>query len=143
MSGNNQPQVALDFDLSTESGEVGAMTIAMSLSKNALPYTIERLRACGWKGKNILDLRGVDESYVTIDVFVQKDLQGRDRLRAEIVTGGGAMTFKMKQAIPVARLDAFAAYVTRGIDAMPPPKTSIAVSPTDTNESPNEDEIPF
>jgi hypothetical protein len=136
---NNQPQVALDFDL--DSGE--CITIPMSLARNALPYTIERLRACGWAGKNILDLKGVDFQAVTIDVYVQKDLDGRDRLRAEIVTpGGGRATFKLKNPIPLARLDAFAAYVTRGIDAMPPPKSS-AVGEIDEPKSNTNDEIPF
>lgn len=144
MSANNQPQIALDFDLVDARGNpIGCMTLALSLAKNALPYTIDRLRACGWRGKNILELAGVETQDVTVDVFIQKDLQGRDRARGEIVTGAGALTFKMKNPIPVARLDAFAAYVTRGIDAMPPPKpvaTEDAQQPADAR---NDDEIPF
>jgi hypothetical protein len=148
MSQNNQPQIALDFDLRDAQGhDVGCMTIAMSLAKNALPYTIERLRACGWTGRNILDLKGIEDLQVNIDVFVQKDPSGRDRLRAEVLTGGGAMTFKMKQPIPLARLDAFAAYVTRGIEAMPPPKTTstapVEAELADPIGSSANDEIPF
>lgn len=149
MSTNNQPQIALDFDLRDAQGrDVGSITIAMSLAKKALPYTIERLRACGWMGRNILDLSGVDELAPQVDVFIQKDLKGRDQLRAEIMTGGGALTFKLKTPIDLARLDAFAAYVTRGIEAMPAPKaptTPIATDDESQRESgePTNDEIPF
>jgi hypothetical protein len=140
MSSNNQPQVALDFDL--ETGE--CITVAMSLAKNALPYTIERLRACGWAGKNILDLRGVDDQFVTVDVFVKKNPNtGREALTAEIVTGGSASTFKLKTPIPAAKLDAFAAYVTRGIEAMPPPKASALTGELDEPKAGANDEIPF
>lgn len=144
MSQQNQPQIALDFDLSDHKGEVGCITIAMSLSKNAMQYTIERLRACGWAGKNILDLKGIDDQTVQVEVFAQKNpATGREQLRAEVVTGGGAMTFKLKNPIPPARLDAFAAYVTRGIEALPAPKSNSV-----TGELPDEtaglnDEIPF
>jgi len=149
MSQNNQPQVALDFDLMGPSGEVGAITVAMSLAKNALPYTIERLRACGWLGKNILDLSGVDALSVLVDVFVQRNPDtGREQLRAEIVTGGGSMTFKLKNPIPPSRLDAFAAYVTRGIEAMPikqpaPVSTTPPISTDASGEDKSNDEIPF
>lgn len=149
MSQNNQPQIALDFDLETQKGDpVGCITIAMSLSKKALPYTVERLRACGWAGKNILELHGVDDQRVQVEVFVQKNPQsGRDQLRAEVVTGGAASTFKMKNPIPIHRLDDFAAYVTRGIEAMPAPKANAAtgelVSQYDGSVPDTNDEIPF
>jgi len=145
MSSNNQPQIALDFDLRDAQGrDAGCITVPMSLAKNALPYTIERLRACGWQGKNILDLRGVDELAPTVEVFVQKDQRGRDQLRAEVLTGGGASTFKLKNPIAPAMMDRFAAYVTRGIEAMPPPKTLAPAAADDAppGENPN-DEIPF
>jgi len=145
MSANNQPQIALDFDLHDERGGfVGSMTLAMSLAKNALQYTIERLRACGWIGKNILDLHGVDSQDVTIDVFIRKDLQGRERLNAEIMTGGSSVTFKLKNPIAVGRLDAFAAYVARGIEAMPPPKANPQTGEIeDAPAGGKNDEIPF
>jgi len=144
MSANNQPQIALDFDLHDEAGRfVGCMTVPMSLAKGALQYTIERLRACGWIGKNILDLHGVETQDVKIDVFIRKDLQGRDRLNAEVVTGAAASTFKLKNPIAVGRLDAFAAYVARGIDAMPPPKANPATGELDDATTGTNDEIPF
>lgn len=144
MSQQNQPQIALDFDLSDGRGDVGCITIAMSLSRNAMQYTIERLRACGWAGKNILDLKGIDDQPVQVEVFVQKNpATGRDQLRAEIVTGGGTMTFKLKNPIPAARLDAFAAYVTRGIESMPAPKANASTGEIDEPASGSNDEIPF
>ena len=145
LSSNNQPQVALDFDLHDERGGfVGTMTVPMSLAKGALQYTIERLRACGWIGKNILDLHGVDSQDVKIDVFIRKDLQGRERLNAEVVTGGSSMTFKLKNSIAVGRLDAFAAYVMRGIEAMPPSKANAQTGEIeDAPAGGTNDEIPF
>lgn len=145
MSGQNQPQIALDFDLVDDQNlEAGCITVAMSLSKRALPYTIERLRACGWAGKNILDLKGVDDQVVGVEVFKQKNPEtGREQLRAEVISGGGAMTFKLKNPIPVGRLNDFAAYVTRGIDAMPAPKANPTTGELEDAPTGSNDEIPF
>jgi hypothetical protein len=144
MSGQNQPQIALDFDLLDDQNiAAGCVTIAMSLSKKALPYTIERLRACGWAGKNILELKGVDDQVVGVEVFMQKNPDtGREQMRAEVITGG-ASTFKLKNPIPAGRLNDFAAYVTRGIEAMPAPKADAATGELDAPAGGSNDEIPF
>lgn len=60
----------------------------LPLTQRAIPFSIERLRALGWKGTDIRDLAGIDQADVDVDVAYE-DFQGEEQLRVEILTGAG------------------------------------------------------
>lgn len=40
-------------------------------SEKSAPYSIERLRKCGWKTDDILDLTGIDENEIDVEVLYE------------------------------------------------------------------------
>jgi hypothetical protein len=59
----------------------------LSFSEKAASYSIERLRALGWEGDDLTDLRGIDRNDVTICLKYEV-YQGKEQMRVDIVTGG-------------------------------------------------------
>lgn len=76
-----------------------------------MPFSIERLRACGWRGADIRQLDGIDAEEVDVQISFET-WEGKQRLRAEIRTG---YTFPLEYTMKDADLGAFAADVAKFI----------------------------
>jgi len=85
---NKTLQIAVDLDIP----ELGrSVTTFLFMSPAAAPYSVERLRALGWKGENITDLSGIDANEVEVEVRSEM-YQGKQQWRVEILTGPGRVT---------------------------------------------------
>lgn len=92
-------EVAVDVDVKdTQNKSIGAMTTHLFLSAEAAPYSYERLRALGWKGKGPDDIDnpdGIDTNDVDVRVTVPlpyTDASGIQKMgfsKLEILTGTG------------------------------------------------------
>jgi hypothetical protein len=131
------------------------LTTFLHFSAAAAPYAIERLRALGWKGDDLLDLAGIDQQDVDVQVKYET-YDGKERMKVEIMTGGGrvklenTMSEQQKRAF-AARMKAFTK--TTGASsggarpAAPSPRPA-AAAPAQRREGaydpgPPEDDIPF
>lgn len=127
MSEAQNAQVALDFAILSLGGF--KVTVALSFAPNALPYSIERLRACGWQGKNIRQLDGVDRNEIDLELFYDT-FNGRQRLKAEIRTSS---TFKLEYQMKEGDLGAFASdvldYLNKSEGDAPAPAAAPSKSP--------------
>lgn len=84
-----QGQIALDLQL--ETGDV--VTTILAFAGNAAPYAIDRLRALGWEGDDLTDLRGIGCLEARCRVF-DETYNGETKMKVEIVSGG---MFSFKQ----------------------------------------------
>lgn len=72
-----------------------SMTTVLSFGGEAQKYSVDRLFALGWDGKDILKLDGIDRNEVDVEVFFD-NFEGRARPRVEIRTQAMG-TFKFKE----------------------------------------------
>ncbi len=91
-------QIALTFALVDDSGRVdhGATIdwVGSFANDKSTEITIKALRACGWTGNDLTDLRGINDLEVELDVQLE-EYQGEQRLRVRWVNkpGGGRIKF--------------------------------------------------
>jgi hypothetical protein len=87
---NKTLQIAVDLNIP----ELGrSCTTFLYLSAAAAPYSIERLRALGWKGTDIRNLEGIDTNEV--DVEVRSEMyENKQQWRVEILTGPGRVVLQ-------------------------------------------------
>lgn len=111
---NNFPQILLTFRMKIDENgstqEAGAFLI---FSPESAPYSYERLRACGWEGNDLTDLRGIDKNEVDVRVW-EESWQGKPQIKVEIMSGGGKVTM----AKPLSKSD-FAARVKAATGGTP------------------------
>jgi hypothetical protein len=104
--------------------EIGLVrTTPLYFSKDAAPYSWERLRALGMKGDNIADLSGIDENEVDVEAKCES-YEGKTQVKWQILTGGG--TFKTSNPISPAE---FAALLKAGTGTGTGPNTGGAEPP--------------
>lgn len=84
-SGQGSEQIALDVNIPELERN---FTTFLSFSDKAAPYSIERLRALGWTGDDISDLRGIDQNDVDVQIKYEM-FEGKEQMRVQIATGGG------------------------------------------------------
>jgi hypothetical protein len=85
-SGSNKTlTVALDLQVKELEQSV---TTFLYCSPAAYPYSVAKLRACGWKGDDITNLEGVDANEVDIDIEMET-YEGKSRPKVNILDGGG------------------------------------------------------
>ena len=83
-------QIVLDIDLVELGTRVSTFLV---FSDNSAAFSIDRLRALGWEGNDLLNLVGIDRNEV--DVLVKYELyQGEQKMKVEIMTGGGRVTLQ-------------------------------------------------
>jgi hypothetical protein len=104
-----------------------SLSTAHYMTQAAAQYVFERLRALGWEGNDIRDLRGISKNEIDVQVKTE-DYQGKPVTKVEILSGGG----RFKSATPVDK-NAFAAKL-QAIIGGPVPGPG-AVTPT-TNPTP-------
>lgn len=82
--GNNQ--LAIDLECLDGPNQGMILTTFLVFSPAAKPYSLDRLKALGWKGGDTF--AGISSNEVTIDVRFEL-YEGEDKLKVEIMTGGG------------------------------------------------------
>lgn len=63
------------------------------LSPKAIQFAVERLRALGWDGSSIVDANGIDKNEVNVSIAYEM-YDGKERMKVEIMTGGGRVEFE-------------------------------------------------
>ncbi len=84
---NGNDQVVLDLELIDIGEKVSTFLV---FSDKSAPYSVERLRALGWRGNDLSDLSGIDENEVDVGVAYE-DYQGEQKMKVQILTGGGVV----------------------------------------------------
>jgi len=90
VTSNGTEQVALDIEIPALGR---AVTTFLYFSDNAAPYSLERLRALGWEGGDDPSFPGISKNEVDVSIKYE-NYQGEDKLKVEIVTGGGRVVLK-------------------------------------------------
>ena len=97
---NGNLEIILDMNMQVEGGFL-RRSVALYINDKTLEFTIERLRACGWKGEDIANLEGVGDNEVDLEVTVETATEiksrspsytGGDKNKYNIITGGGRFT---------------------------------------------------
>lgn len=84
-STNGKPELLLRFNVPELNRQ---LTAPLYFSAEAAPYSIQRLRACGWEGSDFSNLKGIDKNEV--DLSIKYDpFEGKMRMKVEILSGGG------------------------------------------------------
>lgn len=89
-------------------------TIPLSFAPKAQRFSIERLRACGWSGKDVRKLDGIEKNEIDVSIALDQ-FEGKVRWKCEIMTRGG--TFELSHPMTETDLDAFAEDVLAVIEA--------------------------
>lgn len=94
---NGHEQIVIDLmvtvPMAGDVEEEKRLSTFLVFSDAAAPYAVERLRACGWQGDDLTDLRGIDANEV--DVTVKYEMyNGEEKLKVDILTGGGRVVVK-------------------------------------------------
>lgn len=90
---NGNDQIVLELEL--DGGE--KVSTFLVFSDKAAPYSIQRLRKCGWTGDNLTDLAGIDANEVDVEVRYE-EYQGKMNMKVQIVTSGGVVLEKQFDA---------------------------------------------
>lgn len=92
---NGNLELILDLMLETDDGPVKGQTF-LYMTESAAPYSIERLKALGWKGESYADLHslaGIGDKIVDVQKFSQV-YEGKPQHKLQIVSGGGRFETK-------------------------------------------------
>lgn len=87
---NGNDQIVIDLDLPDIGEKVSTFLV---FTDKAAQYSLDRLRACGWKGDDLSNLDGIDANEVDVEVKYEM-YQGQEKMKVQIVTGGGAVKLK-------------------------------------------------
>lgn len=88
-SGGND-QIVVEIEL-LDLGERASTFLVFSDA--AAPYAIDRLRAMGWTGGDLTNLEGLGSQ--ECEVLVKYEFyDGKDRMKVEVLTGGGRVVLK-------------------------------------------------
>jgi len=87
-SNNQTPQINLDVELQLDGGKTFRATTPLYFSPAAAQYSIDRLRACGWKGADLTNLEGVGDNEVSVEVS-HEEYEGDLKTKVQIMSGAG------------------------------------------------------
>ena len=91
MTRNGGDQVAIDVEIPSLGR---TFTTFLFFSDAAKPFSIDRLRALGWdESSDDPSFPGIDRNEVDV-VVKYETYQGEEKLKVEILTGGGKVTLK-------------------------------------------------
>lgn len=88
---NGNDQIVIDLQLVDIGEKVSAFLV---FSEKSAPFSMERLRALGWQGTDLSDLRGIARNIVDVEVKYET-YQGQEKMKVEIRTGGVALKDKL------------------------------------------------
>lgn len=86
---NGHDQIGFMVQISRGGGHRDIVPMYLVFSdgpKGSAKYSMERLRALGWEGSDLRDLRTIGKNLVDVRVDYE-EYQGEEKLRVEIVTG--------------------------------------------------------
>ena len=83
-TGSGNEQIVIELDL-LDLGE--RVSTYLVFTEKSAPYAIEKLRAMGWTGQDLLDLRGIDSRDIDVEVKYET-YKGKDQMRVEVLTSG-------------------------------------------------------
>lgn len=118
------PQVGIDLEFIGGEHEGVTSTTLLYFSEAAKKYAFERLRALGWTGDDVTDLTGIDTNEVQA-VVKYETFDGKERMKVDILTGGGGMKFE--KTMDAAQKRAFGAQL-RGDAAATRPRSAAAAN---------------
>lgn len=135
---NGHDQIVIGLDL-FELGE--KLSTFLVFTDKSASFAIDRLRALGWKGTDLCDLRGIDSADVDVEVRYEM-YQGQEKMKVEIRTSGGVV---LKDKLDDKGKRAFAAkYAALAKSAAPPPSAQRTQAPPPANEGvPDAGDLPF
>lgn len=87
---NGNDQIVIDLDLLDIGEKVSTFLV---FTDKAAQFSLDRLRACGWTGDDLSKLDGIDANEVDVEVKYEM-YQGQEKMKVQIVTGGGAVKLK-------------------------------------------------
>ncbi len=91
MTSTGGDQIAIDVEVPAL-GRV--LTTFLFFTEAAKPYSIDRLRALGWdETSDDPSLPGIDRNEVDV-VVKYEDYKGEQKMKVEVLTGGGKVTLK-------------------------------------------------
>lgn len=153
IAGTGTEQVAVTFEV-TE-GECVGETIGWygSFTDKATKYTIQALRACGWKGDDLSEI-GVADMPDPVELVVQEDedLEGNPVLRVRYINRPGSGGAVLKSPMTPDQRKAFASRLRGACMAEKPASTAAKPAATPKAKAarqpggasiPDDDEIPF
>lgn len=120
---NGNDQIVLNLTL-LESGDT--VSTFLVFSDKAAPYSIDRLRKCGWSGADLAKLDGIDANEVDVEVKYE-EYKGEMKMKVQIITGG---TVTLEKQFDAKGKKAFAAkhaaLAKATLGAKPAPKPPVA-----------------
>lgn len=111
-------QIVIELDL-LDIGEKASTFLVFTDA--AAPYSIDRLRALGWKGDDLSNLDGIDANEVGVQVKYEM-FEGQEKMKVQILTGGGSV--KLKDQLDDKGKKAFAAKYKDLAKSVAAPKTA-------------------
>lgn len=84
---NGNDQIVLDLELPDIGEKVSCFLV---FSDKSAPYSVERLRALGWRGDDLSRLDGIDANEVDVEVRYE-EYKGERKMKVEIRTSGGVV----------------------------------------------------
>ncbi len=99
-------QIVIDLLVELGDGETTRLSTVLYFSDAAAPYAIERLRALGWAGNDLLDLRDLNKNEVDVAIKYET-FEGQQRMKVDIMTGSGRL--KLESPMGTREKAAFAA----------------------------------
>ena len=87
---NGNDQIVIDLNLLDIGEKVSTFLV---FTDKAAEYSLDRLRACGWKGDDLSNLDGIDANEVEVEVKYEQ-YNGETKMKVQIITGGGAVKLK-------------------------------------------------
>ena len=131
---NGTEQIIIDLDLPSIGRQLSTV---LFFSDKAAPYSLERLRACGWHGDDVTQLAGIDANAVPVAVRYEM-YDGKEQMKVEIITGGGRI--KLETPMDAAAKRAFGASIKALIrSGAAPAGTRAAARPAPKGNAPPED----
>jgi hypothetical protein len=120
---NGNDQIVIDLDLLDVGERVSTFLV---FSDKAAQYSIDRLRAAGWKGDDLSKLDGLGSVECEVEVKYE-EYQGEQKMKVQIRTGGAV---KLKDQLDDKGKKAFAAKYKDLAKSVAAPKSE---SKTDIN----------
>lgn len=65
-----------------------SLFVRLSFSDGAAPYSIDKLRACGWTGNDVTKLDGIDANEVDVNIKYEI-FENKEQMKVDIYAGGG------------------------------------------------------
>ena len=130
---NGTDQIVLDVNIPELGRQV---SVILYFSTKAKSYSLEKLRACGWSGDDVTQLSGIGDNDIIVSIQYET-YEGKERIRTDIVTGGGRI--KLDAPMDAAAKRGFAARMKSATKAVPVP----APAKQDAVSDANEDDLPF